>query len=410
VSIVSALPAAALLALKSFPPLTTVLIGGAACAIWAALSATLWGVGPGTWLSSIAEHDAHGGVDLLAPSRSGGAGGPGGESTAPAGQRLTATVVIACYNAERTIAETIESILAQTRPPESIVIADDCSTDSSREIIARYPAVRLIVQPDNRGAAAARNAAIAVGRTDVVAIIDADDLWYPDHLANALEMLERFPEAGFVFAANDRFGRFHDTVTPEIPAGRPLPVLDWLLPGNQVALLTVVFRRELYDECGGFDGEMRYCEDYDLWLRFALRTYGVYTGIVSAAYRVHAGQLNQHMPQMFAGTWHARLKLLDSVRRDRPEEALALQQRLGEIWASGLYTAWAVRSRDSLEFMLAIRDRFPEQRAAERRWRLGRLVWPLLLHVDRFSRWLPVGIRSALRPKWMTPTTTIPRL
>ncbi len=197
---------------------------------------------------------------------------------------------------------------------------------------------------------------------------------------------------------------------PDFPAGRPIPVLEGLLPGNQVPLLTVVFRRALYDECGGFDGAMRYCEDYDLWLRFGLRTAGVFTGTVSAAYRVHTGQLNQHLPQMFAGTWQARLKLLDAVRATRPADVEALEKTLGEVWANGLYTAWAVRSRESLDYMLSMSGRFPGQWAAERRWRLGRVAWPLLLQTDRFSKLMPPRLRAALRPKWMTPNTSIPRI
>ena len=124
---------------------------------------------------------------------------------------MKVSVAIPCYNAGSTIAETLDSILAQTRPPDEIIVADDCSTDNSREIIARYPTVRLVCQAKNSGCASSRNLAIRASTGDVVAIVDADDLWYPDHLESTIGLLVRFPECGFAFSGNDRFGTLEDT-------------------------------------------------------------------------------------------------------------------------------------------------------------------------------------------------------
>jgi hypothetical protein len=145
---------------------------------------------------------------------------------------------------------------------------------------------------------------------------------------------------------------------------------------------------------------MRYCEDYDLWLQFAARTQGVFTGTVTAGYRIHSGQLNQHFPQMFAGTWHARFKLLDTVRRRESAALGSIEQTLSEVWVNGLYTAWAVRSRESLDFMLTLSSRFPNQHTASRQWRQRRPAWHALVLADWVTGLMPGGVRRALRPKW----------
>jgi len=310
------------------------------------------------------------------------------------------SVVIPCYNAEEFIADTLESILAQTRPPDEIIVADDCSTDRSREVVARYPTVRLLTQAKNSGCASARNLAIGAATGDLIAIIDADDLWFPDHLETAVGLLEDFPECGFVFSGIETFGGLVEARIPDMPAEVPLMILDRLLHGNMIHQPTVVFRRALYDQCGGFDATLRYCEDYDLWLQFASRSQGIFTGAVTAGYRIHRGQLNQHFPQMFAGTWYARFKLLESARASGLAIADHLQTMLGEIWVSGLYTAWAVRSRESLDYMLTLSDRFPEQKAAARQWRGRRPVWYALVIADRITGFMPGALRRALRPKW----------
>jgi glycosyltransferase involved in cell wall biosynthesis len=99
------------------------------------------------------------------------------------------TVVIPAYNAEATIDETLQSVRAQTYPSLEIVVVDDGSTDSTAQIVERHAVadarVLLIRQP-NQGVAAARNAAIAAGRGQFIAPIDADDVWHPSKIEKQL--------------------------------------------------------------------------------------------------------------------------------------------------------------------------------------------------------------------------------
>jgi glycosyltransferase involved in cell wall biosynthesis len=310
------------------------------------------------------------------------------------------SVAIPCYNSARYIGETIESVLAQTRPPDEITVADDCSTDTSREVVSQYRQVTLVTQAKNSGCAAARNLAIRASTGDVIAIVDADDVWYADHLDATVGLLERQPSIGMAFSGVRRFGLASEDRLPDVTPQVPLQLHETLLAGNMIPQPTAVFRRGLYDAVGGFDESFRYCEDYDLWLKLSRVAPAAATGRITAGYRLHEGQLNRHHPQMFAATWRARLNLLERVRDEDPDEESTLQQRLSEVWRDGLYAAWAFRSRESLDFMLTLADHFPNQHHAARAWRRRRKFWPLLVGVDHVSALLPRRLRQAARSPW----------
>lgn len=101
--------------------------------------------------------------------------------------RPTICVLITCFNLERYIGEAIESVLAQQgRKPDQLIVVDDCSTDGSRDVIASYP-VDLIALPRNGGVLQGMLAGLARVRTDLVCLLDGDDLWEPGKLANVAE-------------------------------------------------------------------------------------------------------------------------------------------------------------------------------------------------------------------------------
>ncbi len=102
---------------------------------------------------------------------------PGG---AP-GEPLSISVVVPCFNREAFLGETLESALAQTRAALEIIVVDDGSSDRSVEIAKSYP-VRVIEMDGNRGISATLNAGIHAAKGDLVALLDSDDLWQPDHL------------------------------------------------------------------------------------------------------------------------------------------------------------------------------------------------------------------------------------
>lgn len=114
---------------------------------------------------------------------------------------LLVSVIMPSYNSERHIAEAIQSVRAQTLPDWELLISDDCSTDSTREIVAGFaeedPRVRMLPLKENAGAAAARNNSLARARGRYIAYLDSDDLWYPEKLERQISFME---ERGAAFS------------------------------------------------------------------------------------------------------------------------------------------------------------------------------------------------------------------
>ncbi len=114
------------------------------------------------------------------------------------------SVVIAAYNAARTLGETLASVHAQTRPPDEVVVVDDGSTDDTAAIAAADPRVRLLSQA-NGGCPQATNAGLRASTGDAFALIDADDLWTPEKLELQERALESEPGIDGVFGEVDEF-------------------------------------------------------------------------------------------------------------------------------------------------------------------------------------------------------------
>jgi len=212
------------------------------------------------------------------------------------------SVVIPTYQSSATVADTIESALVQTLKEIEVVVVDDGSRDDTAAIVEaitrRDPRVR-IVQQENRGVAAARNAAIEVARAPTIAPLDSDDLWFPHKLEAQLARLELGgPEMGFVYGWStviDAQGRTIDLAPAWGIEGRVLPALVWTHFCGSAS--SPLFRRSALDEVGCYDPSLRAadaegCEDWDLVLRVAERfAVGVVPSYV-VAYRKVAGSMS----------------------------------------------------------------------------------------------------------------------
>lgn len=118
--------------------------------------------------------------------------------------RLRVSAVIPVYNGARYLAETIESVLAQTRPVDEIIVVDDGSTDGSAALARSFSAVHVVVQPQS-GAATARNLGVETASGNVIAFLDADDLWTPEKNEMQAAVFEREQDAGMVFGYAQQF-------------------------------------------------------------------------------------------------------------------------------------------------------------------------------------------------------------
>ncbi|MFN9276162.1 MAG: glycosyltransferase family 2 protein [Planctomycetota bacterium] len=202
------------------------------------------------------------------------------------------TVVIPAWQAGEFLAATLDSLRAQTTPPEAVVVVDDGSTDATAKIAVEGGATLL--RQDHRGPGAARNRGVAHATTEFVAFLDADDWYAPDKLERSVEVLE---EVGAACLATDAWVVRGGRIDARKNQGRNVPTVlttERLLKGSPVICSSVVARRRAVREVGGFDEhpDLIATEDFDLWLRMSEREPLAYLGEPLTFYRVHQGSLS----------------------------------------------------------------------------------------------------------------------
>jgi glycosyltransferase involved in cell wall biosynthesis len=248
------------------------------------------------------------------------------------------SVVIPAYNAASTITNTLNSARAQSHKNLEIVVVDDGSRDSTASLVATIaaqdPRVRLVRQT-NAGVARARNRGIAETRAELIAFLDADDLWHPLKLERQLSELARAGNRfGFCYCSFRRVDS-RDRVIGSSPlytiSGSVLAqhaLVNFV--GNGSAILV---RRRALEQVGGFDPSLRDqglegVEDFDLQLRLAARYHVAVVPAYLVGYRLHAASMSNNAARMA----RARTRMFESSRqqlRDIPRYAFD--------WAMGTY-------------------------------------------------------------------------
>lgn len=244
-------------------------------------------------------------------------------------------VVITTYNHARFLEEAIQSCLRQSRPMDEIIVVDDGSTDNPASIVERHPGVRLIRQ-DNCGLAAARNTGLAASRSDYITFLDADDRLLPNAIEAGVRMLVAHPDAVLAYGAH-RFINGSGAIESDNHHVGLIedPYLQLLRTGNFIAMhATVVYRRERLAAMGGFDVSMRFCEDYELFLRIARRGSIVTHGNVVAEYRMHGDNMSNNRTMMLA----AALSVLDKQLAGPVDDDVRLAVRDGRRFWKTYYT------------------------------------------------------------------------
>ena len=192
------------------------------------------------------------------------------------------TVVIPARNAQAWLADCLASVRGQSGDfALQTVVVDDGSTDATADIARLQPGVTCLTQPQ-RGPSAARNAGSAAAQGEFIAFLDADDLWPPGKLAAQLHILRQSPSAALVFGDCRQFDSGGPWPRTELEAG-DRGAVAWgsgplvpdayarLLHDNFITTGSVVLRRAVLADVGGFAEDLHLVEDLDLWLRIARR-------------------------------------------------------------------------------------------------------------------------------------------
>jgi hypothetical protein len=202
------------------------------------------------------------------------------------------SVVIPCFRQAHFLPEAIESVLAQEHGAVEVVVVDDGSPDNVGEVAARYPGVRYLRQP-NGGLAAARNAGLEEANGELVLFLDADDRLLPEAIGRGLEELRAEPEAMMAAGTWQLIGEAGEPL-PADPPRQPKEAFPALLESCFISTpAAVLYRRELFEQIGGFDPGVSASADYDLYLRTAARFPVRLHPHVVAEYRRHGANMTR---------------------------------------------------------------------------------------------------------------------
>jgi glycosyltransferase involved in cell wall biosynthesis len=209
----------------------------------------------------------------------------------------TITAVVAAYNSEDWIGESLEGILGQTRRPDEVVVVDDGSTDGTPQVLERFGSAIRVVRRPNGGCPAAFNTAFAHATGDYVAMCGSDDVWEPQKLEWQAETIATRPEVDVLFGDAELFGLREGRYDP--PPGTGLldggALAEALYRVNIVCAPTIVIRRALFERLGPFVEKFG-ADDLEYWMR-CLRDGASFfhDPRVLVRYRRHEGNLSSRV-------------------------------------------------------------------------------------------------------------------
>ena len=231
------------------------------------------------------------------------------------------SVVIPSYNCGAFLDDAVGSVLGQTYANLELVIVDDGSQDDSAAIVRTWQSktdkIVYLKHEQNQGLAAARNTGIRQARGELIALLDADDVWLPDKLEVQLENMRQL-DVDAVFSNWFVWDGVNKKLAYEFDVYRLFSGYDGLcafIRHNFGNSSTVLVKRSAFDTVGFFDETLSSGEDYDLWLRFLLK--GLKLGFMPEAlayYRQHPAQMSVKLFNMRA----SRLAIFKRVARTRP--------------------------------------------------------------------------------------------
>jgi glycosyltransferase involved in cell wall biosynthesis len=300
--------------------------------------------------------------------------------------------------------ETLEAVLQQTHPDVEVIVVDDGSTDNTAAVLEPFVTngrIRYLTQP-NQGLGKSRNNGLAVARGKYICFLDDDDLWPEDKLSWQVNAFEQAgPDCVCVYGYNIQFGEGMETTAPPksiAPSGQVLYLYcseNFIHSVGQTMLLTEAVR-----SVGGFDPEVYGVEDWDMWLKLAMRGTFRYEPRLALKYRVHPNSMSRQGEKMYRGM----VKLAEKHCRDNSDREMVARLR-GLISITEFeFSRTAVLSYISMERTAIELKDGGQQGAALKVLLRGAWESPELLRIRRFRRLLfatmiPAGIKGRVMRK-----------
>lgn len=220
------------------------------------------------------------------------------------------SVILPTYNREVTLERAIKSVLAQTHRNFELIVIDDGSTDNTNLIIDKYSGEIRYFSKLHAGVSSARNLGLEKSEGTWVAFLDSDDYWLPGKLERQLEYLTNHP--GMMIVQTDE--QWIRNGVPVNPMKKHKKHSGWIfrycLPLCIVSPSAVLIHQKVFNDVGVFDESFPVCEDYDLWLRIAIK-YQI--GLIPEKLIVKIGGHADQLSRKYWGMDRFRVRALEKV-------------------------------------------------------------------------------------------------
>jgi len=181
--------------------------------------------------------------------------------------RPLVTVVTPCFNSAAFIEDTIRSVLGQTYQPIEYIVMDGGSTDGTVDIVRRYADRLILISEPDQGQSDAINKGWRMARGDILAWLNADDLYFPDTVQHAVEYLAANRDVAWIYGLPEMLDPAGNTFPFRHPVARHWDYQRLLNRHNYICQPTVFLRRSVVEECGYLREDLHYIMDYEYWLR-----------------------------------------------------------------------------------------------------------------------------------------------
>lgn len=250
------------------------------------------------------------------------------------------SVVVPCYNQAQFLAPALQSILAQSFSDWEVLLVDDGSTDQTRSVAAEFtdPRIRYLHQ-ENRGLAAARNSGIRAARSEIIALLDSDDVWEPEFLGRMHACLDSNPAAVAAYCGHRYIDSSGETVGTPSPKIVPAECFHLALigEGNWIVPSAVIFRKSPAEMVGLFDESLKALEDTDLWIRLSAQNSFIGLNETLVKYRLHETNMSKDPERMVSACSQVTCKVFgpfsagDEAATDAKKRAYGRLYRFGAL-------------------------------------------------------------------------------
>jgi len=206
------------------------------------------------------------------------------------------SVILPTYNRPFFVAAAIQSVLNQSLQDFELIVVDDASMDSTREIVNQFKDKRIkyIRHEINKGEAASRNTGILNSTGEYIALLDDDDEWFPDKLKVQVDCLQkRYDDVGCIYCGLIFVHRTDNRILRQIVPNKKGNIYKEMVSKNVIdSPSSVVIKRQCFEKVGLFDEDLPYFVDYDFFLRVSKFFSFDYIERPLLIYYVHEGQLS----------------------------------------------------------------------------------------------------------------------